>query len=105
MGFPGGKFRQQQHSRKRSLILSDILQSGQADSTLYQELADLLNKYGSDKSSVHNYDLLYAHIFADFNGRITNLLEIGIGTPDDRIISNMGGAAQPGVRQEIPEGI
>ena len=61
-----------------------------------QELADLFNEYGSDKSSVHNYHVLYASILRSFANRAFNLLEIGLGTTDVRFVSNMGEAGRPG---------
>src|SRR5262249_4913153 len=45
-----------------------------------QELAALFNLYGSDKSSRHNYHLLYAPLLAPRRRDQLRLLEIGIGT-------------------------
>jgi hypothetical protein len=59
------------------------------------ELRDLFDQYGSDKSSYHDYHLLYGPILADREA-ITNLLEIGIGTNNPDVISNMGIHGKPG---------
>jgi hypothetical protein len=53
------------------------------------------NKYGSDKSSIHNYHLIYASLFKD-KSKIKKILEIGLGTDDENLISNMGRYGKPG---------
>src|SRR5262245_6768000 len=62
----------------------------QADSNGTQELAALFNRYGSDKSSAHNYHLLYAPLLASRRRDRLRLLEIGIGTNNSDVVSNMG---------------
>jgi hypothetical protein len=60
------------------------------------ELAELFNRYGSDKSSVHNYHLLYAPLLAPRRIDRLRLLEIGIGSNNPDVVSTMGVAGRPG---------
>tara|TARA_X000000950_G_scaffold228617_1_gene276187 strand:- start:1945 stop:2751 length:807 start_codon:yes stop_codon:yes gene_type:complete len=53
------------------------------------------NKYGSDKSRIHNYHLIYASLFRE-NNKVKKILEIGLGTNDEKKISNMGRYGKPG---------
>jgi SAM-dependent methyltransferase len=55
----------------------------------------LLRKYGSDKSLFHNYDEVYEVLFAD-RQHVTKVFEIGMGSPNLEIVSNMGAAGKPG---------
>lgn len=57
-------------------------------------LKELLDQYGSDKASTHNYHLLYAAILDP--GAATSVLEIGLGTNDVKVVSNMGRNGKPG---------
>src|SRR5262249_46148723 len=59
------------------------------------ELKVLLNKYGSDKSTVHDYHKAYGCILEHRN-RIGGILEIGLGTNDASIVSTMGRDGRPG---------
>ena len=58
-------------------------------------LMKLFNKYGSDKSKLHNYHLIYSSLFKN-RGSVKKILEIGLGTNNQRLISNMGIYGQPG---------
>jgi hypothetical protein len=58
-------------------------------------LKKYFDKYGSDKSSVHNYHLIYGSLFKNKN-RVKKVLEIGLGTDDENLISNMGKYGKPG---------
>ena len=60
-----------------------------------QELSILFNKYGSDKSSKHNYHFFYAY-FLKNKQEIKNIVEIGLGTNNVNVISNMGISGKPG---------
>lgn len=60
-----------------------------------EKLIELFNLHGSDKSYLHNYEIIYAHIFMNLPESI-NLLEIGLGTNNTTIISNMGKFGKPG---------
>ena len=53
------------------------------------------NKYGSDKSTIHNYHLIYASLFRETN-KVKKILEIGLGTNDEKMVSNMGRYGKPG---------
>jgi len=55
----------------------------------------LLDRYGSDKASVHDYHLLYGAILADAEA-VDCMLEIGIGTNNPNLISTMGPGGRPG---------
>ncbi len=59
-----------------------------------QKLKEIFNRFGSDKSSVHNYHLLYAGILK--NKLSVNIFEMGLGTPHLEMISNMGPDGKPG---------
>ena len=57
-------------------------------------LGALLATHGSDKSTTHDYHMVYAALLM---GRTaTSLLEIGLGTNDDRVPSSMGRDGRPG---------
>lgn len=60
-----------------------------------KRLKYLFNKYGSDKSKVHNYHLIYGSLFKKIKD-VKKILEIGLGTNNDNIISNMGTKGYPG---------
>lgn len=53
------------------------------------------NKYKSDKSLNHNYHLVYGALFPDIN-KVKKILEIGLGTNNEKLISNMGKNGSPG---------
>ncbi len=59
------------------------------------EFKNKLDMYGSDKASVHNYHLVYSYILSD-RAAVTGLLEIGIGSNNTDIVSNMSRAGKPG---------
>ncbi len=58
-------------------------------------LKNHFNKYGSDKSSVHNYHFVYSSLFKEKN-KVKKVLEIGLGTDNENLISNMGRYGNPG---------
>jgi len=60
------------------------------------ELANLFNRYGSDKSSVHDYHLVYASLLGSRRSDPLRILEVGLGTPNSDLISNMGPLGKPG---------
>ena len=56
------------------------------------DLCQIMNKHGSDKGSGHhNYTQVYDILFRDYKDKTFNLLEIGIGSMDQSIASNMCG--------------
>lgn len=58
-------------------------------------LKEFLDLHGSDKASLHNYYLLYGYFFTYFKSP-PKILEIGLGSNDSRILSNMGPNGRPG---------
>jgi len=61
-------------------------------------LTDLMNKYGSDKGGKnfhHNYSELYSEIFYHNRKKIKNFLEVGLGTNNVNLPSNMGEDGKP----------
>ena len=66
------------------------------DTTPEQDvLGRLFTKYGSDKSTTHNYFMLYASILNSMES-VTKVLEIGLGTNYPDIVSTMGKGGRPG---------
>lgn len=59
-------------------------------------LAEELNYYGSDKASVHDYHKIYGSILDTKRQEPINILEIGLGTNNLDVISNMGPTGKPG---------
>ena len=62
------------------------------------ELTNLMNHYGSDKggkNNEHNYASYYSEIFFNKKNQIKNFLEIGLGTNNKNIVSNMGPKGVP----------
>ena len=59
------------------------------------DLKNLLDASGSDKASAHNYHKLYARILKE-RDTIEALLEIGLGTNNPDVTSNMGESGRPG---------
>jgi hypothetical protein len=62
----------------------------EARSSGTSELAALFNQYGSDKSSSHDYHLVYAPLLGPRRGDPLRLLEIGHGTNNPDVVANMG---------------
>jgi hypothetical protein len=59
-------------------------------------LAQLFTAYGSDKSTHHDYHLLYAELLGRRRFRLKRIVEIGIGSIDLAIPQNMGVHGFPG---------
>lgn len=60
-------------------------------------LGDILMNHQSDKSTTHNYNILYSHILTLLGkNEKLNLLEIGLGTNNPNIVSSMGTEGRPG---------
>jgi hypothetical protein len=84
-------------SQAEFLLSNFFLASKSSDNAF--KLKILLDKFGSDKASTHDYYLIYQLIFDELNMRETEpkkILEIGIGTNMLDIPSNMGRAGKPG---------
>ncbi|MEG3638999.1 class I SAM-dependent methyltransferase [Magnetococcus sp. PR-3] len=62
-----------------------------------QPLGALFQKYGSDKSTIHNYHHLYATLLEKLGlDAPLNLLEVGLGTNNPKLVSSMGVGGKPG---------
>ena len=61
-----------------------------------RELSVLFNQHGSDKSSLHDYHLLYAPILSPRRTEPLRILEIGLGTNNPDVVSTMGREGRPG---------
>ena len=62
------------------------------------KLTDLMNFHGSDKggkNNDHNYSEYYSEIFFYKKKKIKNFLEIGLGTNNTNLPSNMGSEGKP----------
>jgi hypothetical protein len=66
-----------------------------ADFRAAEDLKALFDQQGSDKSNFHNYQLLYGPILAN-RAEIAGVLEIGLGTNNIDVVSNMGSRGRPG---------
>ena len=65
---------------------------------LDKSLTDLMNYYGSDKGGFnkhHNFSDYYSTIFFDKKDKIKNILEVGLGTNNTKVPSNMGPQGRP----------
>ncbi len=60
-----------------------------------EELKQLFDALGSDKGQKHKYHRLYGHILKD-RGSIRKIFEIGLGTNNTSVVSNMGAGGYPG---------
>lgn len=63
------------------------------DHNLATQLLNLFKKNGSDKY-LHDYHYVYSYIIS--KNKINKMLEIGIGSQDSKILSNMGNFGTPG---------
>ena len=60
-------------------------------------LGELFKKYGSDKSTTHNYFIFYSYILNNLGIKNKlNILEIGLGTNNPNLVSTMGSSGMPG---------
>jgi len=58
-------------------------------------LKAVFDAYGCDKSLSHNYHFVYGAVLKDL-GSVSLMLEIGLGTTNTDVVSNMGGIWTPG---------
>ena len=68
------------------------------NSSTNPKLTELMNYYGSDKGNKnnhHNYSEYYSELFFNKRKEVKNFLEIGLGTNDINIASNMGENGSP----------
>ena len=59
-------------------------------------LCEIMKKYGSDKSTWHNYTKTYHKLFSEFTGKNISVFEMGLGTNNTNLVSNMGANGKPG---------
>jgi hypothetical protein len=60
-------------------------------------LGKLFEQTGSDKSTTHNYHILYSYILKELGVQSKlNILEVGMGTNNPTIVSTMGSTGKPG---------
>lgn len=60
------------------------------------ELCHIMSKYGSDKGNHHNYSTLYHYLFENIKTEKLNIFEVGLGTNNTSVPSNMGPYGRPG---------
>lgn len=60
-----------------------------------ERLAVLFEKHGSDKACTHDYYNVYGTVIERCGG-IKSLLEVGLGTNNTDVVSNMGSRGRPG---------
>jgi hypothetical protein len=61
------------------------------------ELCEIMTKYGSDKGQgAHNYTIYYHELFEKRKGETLNIFELGLGTNNLDVPSNMGSNGKPG---------
>lgn len=61
-----------------------------------QRIGNLFTLHGSDKSTVHNYNLVYGALLRPKRNAMLNILEIGLGTNNIDLMSSMGLDGKPG---------
>jgi len=69
-----------------------------SNSKISTQLKELMNHYGSDKGGMtnhHNFANYYSEIFNNKKDKIKNFLEIGLGTNNENLASNMGKDGKP----------
>lgn len=60
-----------------------------------EKLKSLFDQYGTDKATSHEYHYIYGSLFENAES-VTSVLEIGLGTNDDTLPSNMSKDGKPG---------
>ena len=87
------KYKFKFNSAKKNLNITYLL-NGKTN----QDLKILMDNYGSDKggkNNEHNFAQYYSEIFHNQKDKIENFLEIGLGTNDLSMPSNMGKDGKP----------
>jgi hypothetical protein len=85
------------HGNKSPIVASDLL-----DAIIYHRgdkntsLCEIMKRNGSDKSTWHNYTKTYHELFSHMVGKNINIFEMGLGTSDVEMASNMGILGVPG---------
>lgn len=76
---------------ERPLAVAELLEKEKLPSNAEQEsrLEMLYRKFGSDKSTGHDYHRIYANLFPHLD-RVKTVFEIGIGSNNPKVVSHMG---------------
>ena len=82
------------------MITDNILEEffNTTDLNIRTPLCEIMSKFGSDKGNDthHNYTRLYNYIFSAYREKPINLFEVGLGTNNLNVQSNMGLEGKPG---------
>lgn len=78
------------HPRNQTQKLKNIPSSPKFD------LTHVMDSLGSDKGSYHSYTTIYESLLSHKRFELKKVLEIGIGSTDDLVPSNMGPLGKPG---------
>jgi hypothetical protein len=78
-----------------SLVPVESLATTPGDIATVEELKKTLDAHKSDKARKHNYHHLYGTVLKNRNA-VTAVLEIGLGTNNTDVVSNMGKGGVPG---------
>jgi hypothetical protein len=61
------------------------------------EMCRVMTRYGSDKGhKFHNYTTIYSVLFDTFRTQALRIFELGLGTTNPQLLSNMGAYGRPG---------
>lgn len=83
------------------VIKNEYLENKLRNRDVSQKLDYLFTSYGSDKSSKHNYHLIYAALLESKINENLMVLEIGIGTNNLNYGANMGRKGKPGASLRV----
>lgn len=76
-------------------MIADVCEERMFDEAIKQ-LGGLFNAHGSDKAQGHDYHRIYAPLLGPIRNDPLNILEIGLGTNNIDVQSNMGKDGRPG---------
>ena len=80
---------------KNNLFRNNFEKKLKVSTPFKKKLGELFEYYGSDKSVTHDYHKLYGEILCNFDS-IEKIFEIGLGTNNLDVVSNMGRKGKPG---------
>lgn len=81
---------------KPSISRADEIKLCEKGKDISAQFVSLFSKNGSDKSTTHSYHHVYASLICNSKTPIRSILEIGIGTNNVNLPSNMGRKGRPG---------
>jgi len=77
--------------------VGEFYSSKEPEYTIQESIfGETFKRHGSDKSSVHDYHRVYCRIFQKLGLDAPNILEIGLGSNNAGVPSNMGRKGKPG---------